>query len=555
MRMSDSGKTPTGAVPITEWPITDDNVTVIPKQVPYNSTQNNICSDEAQKGNKRSHDEAENLCDADPPSKVMKYLDIVTADIALAKWWRRHGRRLISPAVLPKSNNPNTVLNYVQRVDIAKDFLKNELKRLTALSLDTSQTLSKEDSIQLHSALASYHEKLGNFSIAKVEVLKALENDPHGGSVVSEYEHGGTEAFYFCVFLAKEVLWLSAKLDKQMQIKSTQQKHIETLQTQPDENRCFPKCKAVERRCFKSLNFEEFFTKYSKTSTPVVITGYLPLMTDSPWTFSYVKNKAGKCKVSLKKYVPESVEWARLENDKISSVAEFVDSVIDGEETGNLCLFDWSLPLHCPQLAEEITVPRYFAGDFLQRVTHGSLYHESWPSLFIAPKGITTELHVDAFGSNFWMAVFEGRKRWVFFPRKDQPLLYPQYTSSMDPVFEVNLDSPDLNHHPLLSLTQPMECVLEPGDLLFVPSGCPHRVENLETSLAISGNFVDLSNFKAVKEELEISALIDPRAEDLLTQFTSDTFNSKMSSSISDLPWKKYKMWPPDSFNDYDITS
>lgn len=73
--------------------------------------------------------------------------------------------------------------------------------------------------------------------------------------------------------------------------------------------------------------------------------------------------------------------------------------------------------------------------------------------------------------------------------------------------------------------------------------------------MAISGNFVNLSNFKTVKEELQISALIDPRAEDLLSQFTRDTFNSKMSSNIGDLPWKKYKKWPPDSFNDYDITS
>lgn len=68
--------------------------------------------------------------------------------------------------------------------------------------------------------------------------------------------------------------------------------------------------------------------------------------------------------MSLKKYVPESVEWARLENDKTSSVAEFIDSVAgEGEDPEKLYLFDWSLPLHCPQLAEEITIPRYFAGN------------------------------------------------------------------------------------------------------------------------------------------------------------------------------------------------
>ena len=76
-------------------------------------------------------------------------------------------------------------------------------------------------------------------------------------------------------------------------------------------------------------------------------------------------------------------------------------------------LFDWSLPLNCPELMQELAIPEYVADDFLQRTPAGSLYQDSWPSLFIAPAGLTSELHVDAFGSNFWMALFEGRKRWV----------------------------------------------------------------------------------------------------------------------------------------------
>lgn len=52
--------------------------------------------------------------------------------------------------------------------------------------------------------------------------------------------------------------------------------------------------------------------------------------------------------------------------------------------------------------------------------------------------------------------------------------------------------------------------------MLFVPAGCPHRVENLEQSIAISANFVDPSNLKTVVKELEINALVDPRTADLL---------------------------------------
>ena len=60
---------------------------------------------------------------------------------------------------------------------------------------------------------------------------------------------------------------------------------------------------------------------------------------------------------------------------------------------------------------------------------------------------------------------------------------------------------------------------LTPGHLLFVPAGCPHKVENLEDSIAVSGNFVNESNIREAEKHLRISALQDPRAGDLLREF------------------------------------
>ena len=42
------------------------------------------------------------------------------------------------------------------------------------------------------------------------------------------------------------------------------------------------------------------------------------------------------------------------------TVGEHVDRVKEGRTADYL--FDWSLPLHCPQLANEITIPEYFSG-------------------------------------------------------------------------------------------------------------------------------------------------------------------------------------------------
>lgn len=134
--------------------------------------------------------------------------------------------------------------------------------------------------------------------------------------------------------------------------------------------------------------------------------------------------------------------------------------------------------------------------------------------------------------------------RWTFFPPEDLPLLYPTYVHSTDAVFEVNLTQPDLQQYPLLSLTHPRVCSLSPGELLFVPSGCPHRVENLEPSLAISANFVDQSNFDSVCKELRVNALCDDRAKTLLDILEAPSFDRTMDSEQKSLTWREFKTWP-----------
>lgn len=276
-------------------------------------------------------------------------------------------------------------------------------------------------------------------------------------------------------------------------------------------------------------------------------------MTTAVWDFQHIKEVIGNKTATLKRTVKESTEWAKLEPAGNMKISEFIDSLQTLQEP--LYLFDWSIPTHAPDLAKELRIPKYFAGDFLQRTAPGSLYRDSWPSLFIAPAGLHSDLHVDAFGSNFWMALFQGRKRWTFFQRKDIPLLYPHYQDSLDLVFDIDLSCPDLDKYPLLMSAMPRQCTLEPGELLFVPHGCPHRVENLEDSLAVSSNFVDLSNLQVVLEELRGNALIDPRSQDLLLQMTRGDFPVKMFSQQRDLSWKEFKTWPRVNYKDFDINT
>ena len=117
----------------------------------------------------------------------------------------------------------------------------------------------------------------------------------------------------------------------------------------------------------------------------------------------------------------------------------------------------------------------------------------------------------------------------------------------------------------LCSYQVPVVCVLgafwnvtcflpDTGEILFVPGGCPHYVQNLTTTLAISANFVDLSNFHRVLEELQVNSLLDPRAADLAQQFRQPSFLSAMKRDMGDLPWADFKTWSPTDIEKYCLT-
>ena len=73
----------------------------------------------------------------------------------------------------------------------------------------------------------------------------------------------------------------------------------------------------------------------------------------------------GSHTVKLKRHVKESVQWARLEDVGDRNVRDFIGSLQDKTVTPDpLYLFDWNLPFYCPDLVQELIIPKYFAGLF-----------------------------------------------------------------------------------------------------------------------------------------------------------------------------------------------
>ena len=258
---------------------------------------------------------------------------------------------------------------------------------------------------------------------------------------------------------------------------------------------------------YNNVSHEMFKNNFCKTKMPVVFTN-VPTPTKDIWTHEFILKNAGKCKFVSKVPTPGSTEWAGLESSAESVVSEFMSP--SGVE-GSAYLFDWSLPLNCPALDENFVTPSLLQENYLKLTSSSALYHNSWPSLFVAKKGTNSGLHVDAFGSHFWMFLISGRKNWTFYAPEDCGSLNPKFYDSLDPIFRPSKDQ--------LESLQCYSVELLPGQLLFVPSGSPHRVENITDTVAVSGNFVNESNLDEVVKHLKINALKDPRSEDLLTEF------------------------------------
>lgn len=62
------------------------------------------------------------------------------------------------------------------------------------------------------------------------------------------------------------------------------------------------------------------------------------------------------------------------------------------------------------------------------------------------------------------MALLEGKKRWLLYPKEEAPLLYPIWPEGChDPVFEADLDNPDATRTPAALMAKGFSCVLEAG--------------------------------------------------------------------------------------------
>lgn len=104
------------------------------------------------------------------------------------------------------------------------------------------------------------------------------------------------------------------------------------------------------------------------------------------------------------------------------------------------------------------------------------------PRFWLGPAGTVTPLHCD-YDDNIFAQIW-GTKRIFLAPPHHDAFLYPSEANAILFGSPFDPEAPDFERFPLARQAAMVECIVEPGELLYVPAGWYHQVRALTFSLS-----------------------------------------------------------------------
>ena len=147
------------------------------------------------------------------------------------------------------------------------------------------------------------------------------------------------------------------------------------------------------------------------------------------------------------------------------SMLEYLDLVESGLHAlppylGNLELRELNSQCHWPTYFDKMGPPRFWIG----------------------PAGTVTPLHCD-YDDNIFAQIW-GSKRIFLAPPHHDEFLYPSEANAILFGSPFDPEAPDFDKFPLARQASMVECIVHPGDMLYVPAGWYHQVRALTFSLS-----------------------------------------------------------------------
>ncbi|DBA72470.1 TPA: hypothetical protein ACH3X2_010492 [Trebouxia sp. C0005] len=243
--------------------------------------------------------------------------------------------------------------------------------------------------------------------------------------------------------------------------------------------------RTIARRNAAELTAAKFKTQYWKTDTPIIISGAMEswnAMREWPnlqwWNHNYGRT------IPVELGTDSTNSWRETTMLLHTFMTGYTQPSV-GQQPGAEVAYIAQHPLfgQLPSLVSDFEQPELMGGEAMQM--------NAW----IGTEGTVTPLHFDSY-DNF-LAQVAGFKFLRLYSRQQTPLLYVERgqatqsamnaTRAQKNISAVNVEHPDLKKHPGFAQAKHLECILGPGDMLFIPAKFWHYVRSL--SPAISVNF------------------------------------------------------------------
>lgn len=249
----------------------------------------------------------------------------------------------------------------------------------------------------------------------------------------------------------------------------------------------------VPRIRASEVTMEQFRERFLKAGQPVIITDVVPTWPASAkWHPEALMEQYCETLIKVNEYNADEVRVKMTMRDYLIYMRE-------NKEYKPMYVFDSSFQRRAPGLLQDFGIPQYFWEDLFAALDESHRPAFRWFLMGCPRTG--SPFHRDPNGTSAWNAVTHGHKRWA---------LYPPW---MARVPGQHADDRHPNSHKWWSLIyptlapqdKPIEFIQGPGDLIFIPSGWWHAVLNLDETLSVTQNFVNVENLDAVVHSLVFS--------------------------------------------------
>lgn len=233
----------------------------------------------------------------------------------------------------------------------------------------------------------------------------------------------------------------------------------------------------IER--IKLIAPKQFREKYQHQRRPVIFAGGAAhwLAVDR-WSPTFFEKRYGTCQVEVAVTPEQRVineQGCRVSRCTMQLSDYIANCLSPREDRAEYAYLSKSRLLEeAPELYADFEFPSYFSPRESQGV-----------HFWLSPEGAVTPLHFDL-PDNLLAQVY-GRKQVILYPPCARHYFYPYpwYTAARH-VSRLDPSQLDIQQFPLFSKLAGLQVLLNPGDILYIPTGWWHYVTSLDTAISLN---------------------------------------------------------------------